>query len=150
MKKFTALFAVLAILGFGIAVAFALDDVTITRSVTGLTVSTNTFTVRGEIMAIHLDVPATFPATAGVFVATAEATIYTNACASDTLAYPTIKLQNDTGSDLSYYVPMHPQDGTNKVWYVYERPVSAGAVTVKILGSHPYATNSYVFKIMFK
>lgn len=126
----------------GIASA-AMKDRDFSLAVTGTNTVTQTFTLRGELYSVYVDVPSA--ATGTVTVATAQGTVFTkSAMTADAQFFPRVACHTTAGA-LATFV-----GGTNDTANtVFDRAALAGPVTVTVVGTGE-VLKTYAVKVIYE
>jgi hypothetical protein len=143
MKKLFISVAVLAALASVAGAAMDSRDYSSTLVTTAA--STQSFTLRGTLNCVYVDLPT--GKTATVAVATSEGTVFTKAdIAADTAFYPAIPMVKAADGAAATFV-----GGTNdtaNAWYA--KPALAGLVTVTVTPkAETTGTNTYGVRVIY-
>lgn len=140
MKKAGLLVALMLCVG---AAYGSMDDKLYSIAVVSTATNSSSLVLRGELEAVHIDVPT--GKTGTVTVATAQDTLLTKAgIAADVVYYPRVATHTTAAAAATFV------GGTNNVantWYT--KPVMAGAVTVTVIGQAA-GTNTFNVRLIYK
>jgi hypothetical protein len=149
MKK--AGLTILALLACGITALGSMDDKLFTVAVTGTATNTASYVLRGELEAVHVDIPTA--ATGTVTVTTSETTLFTKASiTADAVYYPRVAVHTTAGAAATFNAYSGATSNivnTANAQAWYGKPVMAGVVTVTVIGQSAGA-KTYNVKLIYK
>ena len=140
MKKMLmiAILAAFAQAGFA-----QMDDRDYKVAVTGATTNSVSYVLRGELEAVHVDVPA--GATGTVTVATSQGTVFSKAAIdADAVYFPRVALMTTAGVAATF---VGGTNDTANAWY--GKAPLAGPVSVTVIGTGTNAA-TYNVKVIYK